>query len=281
MSGLRVAVINLDDSFGSELATQLKGRVRTIGYTLADAHHEHHALGADSVLRAENLSQSGTGIAFDVAGVHFAAPVIGRFNAANLLAVIGVLSAGDETPADIASVLQDIAPPAGRMQTLGGVDTPLIVVDYAHTPDALEKVLATLRETAMARGGQLVCVFGCGGDRDAGKRPLMGAIAEQRADSVVVTSDNPRSEDPQAIIATICDGMQQTPIIEVDRAQAITHAIQQADARDVILLAGKGHEPYQEIAGVRLPFSDEATAKSALARRHAVEPPPMDGRQSC
>jgi UDP-N-acetylmuramoyl-L-alanyl-D-glutamate--2,6-diaminopimelate ligase len=109
----------------------------------------------------------------------------------------------------------------------------------------------------------------------------MGAIAEQRADSVVVTSDNPRSEDPQAIIAAICDGMQQTPIIEVDRAQAITHAIQQADARDVILLAGKGHEPYQEIAGVRLPFSDEATAKSALARRHAVEPPPMDGRQSC
>ena len=264
MPGLRSAVINLDDPFGSELAAQLAGRVRTIGYTLADAR------GADSVLRAENLNLSGAGIAFDIAGTHFTAPVIGRFNAANLLAVIGALSAGGESPADIAGVLQDIAPPAGRMQTLGGVAAPLVVVDYAHSPDALEKVLTTLRETATVRGGKLVCVFGCGGDRDAGKRPLMGAIAEQCADSVVVTSDNPRSEDPQVIIAAICEGMQRIPTIEVDRAQAITHAIQQADTRDVILLAGKGHEPYQEIAGVRLPFSDELTAKSALA-----------GRQSC
>ncbi len=264
MPGLRSAVINLDDPFGSELAAQLAGRVRTIGYTLADAR------GADSVLRAENLNLSGAGIAFDIAGTHFTAPVIGRFNAANLLAVIGALSAGGESPADIAGVLQDIAPPAGRMQTLGGVAAPLVVVDYAHSPDALEKVLTTLRETATVRGGKLVCVFGCGGDRDAGKRPLMGAIAEQCADSVVVTSDNPRSEDPQVIIAAICEGMQRIPTIEVDRAQAITHTIQQADTRDVILLAGKGHEPYQEIAGVRLPFSDESTAKSALA-----------GRQSC
>jgi UDP-N-acetylmuramyl-tripeptide synthetase len=277
MPGLRAAVINIDDPFGSELAAQLTGRVRTIGYTLTNAQ------GTDSVLRAENLTQSGAGIAFDVAGTHFTAPVIGRFNAANLLAVIGVLIAAGEMPADIACALQDIVPPAGRMQTLGGVAAPLVVVDYAHTPDALEKVLTTLRETATARGGKLLCVFGCGGDRDIGKRPLMGAIAEQRADRVVVTSDNPRSEDPLAIIAAIRSGMQQTPVIEAERANAVAQTITQADARDVILLAGKGHEPYQEIAGVRLPFSDIDTAKSALARRRAVEPPmpPMDGRRSC
>jgi UDP-N-acetylmuramoyl-L-alanyl-D-glutamate--2,6-diaminopimelate ligase len=262
MPGLRTAVINLDDPFGIELATRLKGRVRTIGYTLADEQ------GADSVLRAENLAQTGTGTAFDIAGVHFAAPVIGRFNAANLLAVIGALLAGDETLGDIAAALRQIAPPPGRMQALGGIDTPLIIVDYAHSPDALEKVLTTLRETATVRDGKLQCVFGCGGDRDAGKRPLMGAVAEQLADMVVVTSDNPRSEDPQAIIAAILDGMRGRPAVEADRARAIRQAITRADVRDVILLAGKGHEPYQEIAGVRLPFSDIEAAKSALAGRH-------------
>jgi UDP-N-acetylmuramoyl-L-alanyl-D-glutamate--2,6-diaminopimelate ligase len=263
MPGLRTAVINLDDPFGSEIAAQLAGRVRTIGYTLADAQ------GADNVLRAENLSQSGAGLAFDVAGTHFTAPVVGSFNAANLLAVIGALIAGGETLAASAGALQDIEPPPGRMQALGGMAAPLVVVDYAHTPDALEKVLATLRETATARGGKLLCVFGCGGDRDAGKRPLMGAIAEQCADRVVVTSDNPRSEDPLTIIAAIRSGMQQSPDIEADRARAIVQTITQADARDVILLAGKGHEPYQEVAGVRLPFSDAASAKSALARRQS------------
>jgi len=144
-----------------------------------------------------------------------------------------------------------------------------VVVDYAHSPDALEKALATLRETAQARGGRLACVFGCGGDRDAGKRPQMGAIAEALADRAIVTSDNPRSEEPQAIIAAIAAGMQAPPEIEIDRAAAIEAAIREADPRDVILLAGKGHEPYQEIAGVRHAFSDVAAAKSALAARRA------------
>jgi UDP-N-acetylmuramoyl-L-alanyl-D-glutamate--2,6-diaminopimelate ligase len=261
MPGLNAAVLNLDDPFGVELAARLKGRVPTIGYTLADAG------GTDRVLRATGLTQTGLGTSFALDGVHFSAPVIGRFNAANLLAVIGALLAGDESLQDIAAVLPRIAPPPGRMQTLGGADAPLVVVDYAHSPDALEKALATLRETAVARGGRLVCIFGCGGDRDAGKRPQMGAIAERLADRVVVTSDNPRSEEPQAIVAAILAGMQTRPAVEADRGAAIRAAITQADARDVILLAGKGHEPYQEIAGVRLPFSDRATASDALAQR--------------
>lgn len=265
--GLGHAVLNLDDPFGRELAERLKGRVPTLGYTLGDAS------GCDRVLRARDLSESGSGIAFTLDGVRFAAPVVGRFNAANLLAVIGALLAGNETLADSAGELSHIVPPAGRMQPIGGQDAPLVVVDYAHSPDALEKVLTTLRGTTQARGGQLLCVFGCGGDRDAGKRPQMGAIAERLADAVVVTSDNPRSEEPQAIIAQILAGMQAQPAVEPDRAAAINAAIAAADVRDVILLAGKGHEPYQEIAGVRTPFSDLDCAKSALARRQAVEPP--------
>ncbi len=261
MPGLRAAVINLDDAFGRELAAKLRGRIRTIGYTL-DA-----STGTDTVLRATDLVESGGGISFMLDGVRFSAPVVGRFNASNLLAVIGALLAGEEAPEDIAAALQHIAPPAGRMQAIGGASAPLVIVDYAHSPDALEKVLTSLRGTATARGGKLVCVFGCGGDRDAGKRPQMGTIAERLADAVVLTSDNPRSEDPQSIIAAILAGMQQTPTIEANRAEAIRQSIAQADAHDVILLAGKGHEPYQEIAGVRLPFSDLEAAKSALAGR--------------
>jgi UDP-N-acetylmuramoyl-L-alanyl-D-glutamate--2,6-diaminopimelate ligase len=264
MPGLRTAVINLDDPFGVDLVARLGGHVRTVGYTLADGQ------GSDRILRAVNLTQTGTGTMFEVDGVQFTAPVIGRFNASNLLAVIGALLAADVTLVDIATALQHVVPPAGRMQTLGGVDEPLVVVDYAHTPDALENALATLRETAAARGGKLTCVFGCGGDRDAGKRPLMGAIAERLADTIILTSDNPRSENPQAIISAIRAGMQHTPTIEADRASAIVQAVMQANTRDVILLAGKGHEPYQEIAGVRLPFSDVTSGKSALAGRLAA-----------
>jgi UDP-N-acetylmuramoyl-L-alanyl-D-glutamate--2,6-diaminopimelate ligase len=274
--GLGHAVLNLDDSFGRELATRLKGRVPTLGYTLENATGTDRA---DRVLRATDLSESGSGIAFTLDGIRFEAPVVGRFNASNLLGVIGALLAGDETLEDSAAVLRHIVPPAGRMQPIGGKDAPLVVVDYAHSPDALEKVLTTLRGTTTARGGQLLCVFGCGGDRDPGKRPQMGAIATRLADAVVVTSDNPRSEAPQAIIEQILAGMQSKPAVEADRAAAINAAIAAADARDVILIAGKGHEPYQEIAGVRTPFSDLACAKSALGKRLAA--PQRQGTQSC
>lgn len=271
--GLGCAALNLDDPFGRELAAKLKGRVRTIGYTLEDRS------GADTVLRATGFAETDGGLGFTLDGIRCTAPVVGRFNASNLLAVIGALLAGDESLVDAAAALQHIAPPAGRMQPLGGAGEPLVVVDYAHSPDALEKVLMTLRATATGRGGRLVCVFGCGGDRDPGKRPQMGAIAERLADRVVVTSDNPRGEEPQAIIGAILAGMESAPTVEPDRAAAIAQVVAEADARDVILLAGKGHEPYQEIAGVRLPFSDLDNAKSALAGRRSAGSPPTGERR--
>ncbi len=261
--GIKTAVLNLDDEFGRRLAQDLRGKLATIGYTLEGRN------GADRVLSAHALRAGPRGVEFMLDGMAITAPVVGRFNASNLLAVIGALLAGDETLDDIAAVLRHLEPPPGRMQALGGAGAPLVVVDYAHTPDALEKALLTLRDTAAARGGKLVCVFGCGGDRDPGKRPEMGAMAERHADRVYVTSDNPRSEEAQAIIAMIRGGMRSAPDVDVDRASAIAAAIQGADVRDVILVAGKGHEPYQEIAGVRHPFSDLDVAKSALAGRRS------------
>lgn len=256
--GLGAAVINLDDPFGAELDRKLAGRIRSIGYTLTGK------VGCGETLAAQDLAMTATGIAFTLNNQRIDAPVIGRFNASNLLAVIGALLAGDETLADISGVLPRLTFPPGRMQAVGGRDAPLVVIDYAHTPDALEKALATLRESATARGGKLACVFGCGGDRDPGKRPLMGAIAEALADRILLTNDNPRSEDPDAILAAIVGGMKAQPAIEADRARAIRQAIAAADRRDVVLVAGKGHEPYQEIAGVRHPFSDLEHARAAL-----------------
>ena len=146
---------------------------------------------------------------------------------------------------------------------------PLVVVDYAHTPDALDKALSALHGLAQQRGGQLWCVFGCGGDRDPSKRPMMGAVAEKLAQQVVVTSDNPRTEKPESIVSQILLGLshQNSVHVQVDRAQAIAQAVAQAQAQDVILVAGKGHEPYQDVAGIKHPFSDRAVAQSALAQR--------------
>jgi UDP-N-acetylmuramoyl-L-alanyl-D-glutamate--2,6-diaminopimelate ligase len=161
-------------------------------------------------------------------------------------------------------------PAPGRMQLVGGNDAPMVVIDYAHTPDALEKTIEALRPVATDRGGQLWCVFGCGGDRDPGKRPQMGRIA-QGADQVLVTSDNPRSEEPASIIAQIVAGMDTSQAARVqtveDRAAAILLAVKQAARQDVILLAGKGHEPYQEIKGRKMPFSDADHASLALTAR--------------
>ncbi|MRR49580.1 MAG: UDP-N-acetylmuramoyl-L-alanyl-D-glutamate--2,6-diaminopimelate ligase [Rhodocyclaceae bacterium] len=263
LASLKSAVFNLDDPFGRELAARSAGRsgLRLIGTSL-----DGHVCGGET-LAASDLIMTATGLAFTLAGRRVEAPLIGRYNAENLLAVIGALMAADESLDDILPLLRQLTPPPGRMQTLGGVGQPLVVVDYAHTPDALEKALATLRDVARVRGGKLVCVFGCGGDRDAGKRPLMGAAAERLADIVLVTSDNPRGEDPAAIIAAIAAGMKVSPRITVDRAAAIAVAIADADASDVVLLAGKGHEPYQEVAGVRHPFSDIDQAREALEQR--------------
>jgi UDP-N-acetylmuramoyl-L-alanyl-D-glutamate--2,6-diaminopimelate ligase len=170
------------------------------------------------------------------------------------------------SPKEVATRFAELDPPPGRLEKIGGNNEPLVVVDYAHTPDALENSLRALREVAKARGAGLTVIFGCGGDRDQGKRPLMGAVAAQFADHVVLTSDNPRSEDAGAIIAQIRAAV---PAAEVnqDRGEAIAQAVASAHPADVLLIAGKGHESYQEIAGVRRPFSDVAEANAALAAR--------------
>src|SRR5690606_24822750 len=194
--------------------------------------------------------------------------VLGRFNAANALAVAGVwLSLG--MPFDeVLRRLEALRPIPGRMQRVEAPHAPLVVVDYAHTPDALVNVLSALRPLAQARGGRLWCVFGAGGDRDSGKRPLMGAAAERHADRVVVTSDNPRSETPFHIAADIRAGLSREPwLTELDRREAIRCTLRDADEADVVLVAGKGHESWQEVAGVRHPFSDVETVKRLLAER--------------
>ena len=260
--GLRAAVLNLDDAFGRELFAALPASVRGIGVSASGR--------GDAELRAEGLNLDGDGIGFDlvVDGVRHrvASPLLGRFNADNLLAVAGVLHALDAEPEAIAALLSKLQPIHGRMNRLGGSGRPVVVVDYAHTPDALEQALSSLRAHAH---GRLLCVFGCGGERDAGKRPQMAAIAERLADGVIVTDDNPRGEDGDAIVADILRGFADASrvIVERDRARAIGLAVDAANAEDIVLVAGKGHEPYQEIAGVRHPFDDTQVAKAALERR--------------
>lgn len=279
---VKAAVVNLDDPFAAELINAIRPGVRMIGYTL-DAVcgakdelpaaikagiRDGHMAASVEILAAENLRMTTTGLQFDVQGQAFSVPVVGRFNAANLLAVIAALAAKGERLADIAVALRQLEAPPGRMQAVGGEDEPLVIVDYAHTPDALENVLGVAREIATVRGGKLACVFGCGGDRDAGKRPVMGSIAERLADHVMVTSDNPRFENPAQIIQAIVAGMLRPAKVVEQRDLAIAQSVADAKAGDVIVVAGKGHEAYQEIAGVRMAFSDVAAAKSALAARH-------------
>ncbi|GAB3729519.1 UDP-N-acetylmuramoyl-L-alanyl-D-glutamate--2,6-diaminopimelate ligase [Luteimonas pelagia] len=257
--GLGAAVLNLDDAFGRELAGALPDGVRAIGVSTRGA--------TGATLMAEGVELDQDGLAFDlvVGGARHPvrSPLLGRFNVDNLLAVAGVLHAAGEPAARIAAILGGLKPIRGRMNRLGGDGLPLVVVDYAHTPDALEQALATLRAHAPAR---ILCVFGCGGERDTGKRPEMGAIAAKLADLVVVTDDNPRSEDGDAIVAGILAGIHDQAGVAVlrDRRAAIARAIGQARADDIVLVAGKGHEPYQEIDGVRHPFDDTAVARDAL-----------------
>jgi len=264
--GLKAAVVNLDDALGRRIAQDLAGSgVAVSGYSLQGA--------GGATLAAEDIAATPRGLRFTAVApqgrARIETPLVGEFNVANLLAVLGALLASGIPFARAAAVLPELTSAPGRMQALGGEAAPLAVVDYAHTPDALDKALVALRATAAARGGRLVCVFGCGGNRDPGKRPLMGDAAARRADAVILTSDNPREEDPQAILADIARGTAGASNVRtvVDRAAAIRAAIAEAGARDVVLIAGKGHEPYQEIGGRRLPFSDAECAAAALAAR--------------
>jgi UDP-N-acetylmuramoyl-L-alanyl-D-glutamate--2,6-diaminopimelate ligase len=267
---LKYAVLNLDDEFGAELAESLAdASVEVIGYGMNDESLKlAERLGIRMVYG--NLSQmNAQGLTLQLhtswGAAALQSKLIGRFNASNLMGALAVLLVSEIDLDDAVRELGMQKAVAGRMQTLGGKDVPAVVVDYAHTPDALEKVLLTLREVTEPSGGKVICVFGCGGDRDRGKRPMMGLIASKFADVRIITSDNPRSEDPHAIIEAISQGMQGEYQVIEDRAKAISHAISKAQPEDTVLLAGKGHEDYQEIKGVRYPFSDSEIAHRALS----------------
>lgn len=261
---LRLAVVNVDDAFGSELAARTTA-AKVLAYT--------QQAGSDTrqgTIRAEDVEDTIDGLRFRLCTPHGRALVetglLGRYNVSNLLAVAAVLLDAGLSPRSIAERLAQLRSPAGRLEKIGGHNEPLVVVDYAHTPDALAHALHALRPTATARGAALTVLFGCGGNRDAGKRPLMGKVAAGSADRVVLTSDNPRGEDAHTILAEILAGAPAAEVI-VDRGEAIQRTILAAHPADVILIAGKGHEPYQEVGGVRLPFSDCEQAAAALAAR--------------
>jgi UDP-N-acetylmuramoyl-L-alanyl-D-glutamate--2,6-diaminopimelate ligase len=248
MPGLETAVLNLDDALGARLARELAGRVRVITYGLQPGAH---------ITLRDGAIETPWGRA--PAKIN----AVGTFNTQNALGVLGCLLAFGTPFGEALRQLAALPPVPGRMERIG--ERPLVVVDYAHTPDALEKVLGALRPVAEARRGRLAVVFGAGGERDPTKRPLMGAVAIRLADRVLATSDNPRGEDPAEILRQI--GVAPS---EVDRRAAIERAIREAAPEDVVLIAGKGHEAYQEIAGRRHEFSDAAVARAALAQRGAA-----------
>ncbi len=272
--GLRAAVINIDDAHGAQLAQSLQERLRGGALDVWT-----YSIGGEARLRASNIGYAGGGLGFDLREGDETAAVktqmIGDYNVANLLATIGGLRASGVSLADAAATCALLTPVPGRMQRIASDATgPQVVVDYAHTPDALEKALLALQPFAAERGGQLWCVFGCGGNRDVGKRPLMGALAQRLAQHVVITSDNPRDEAPAFILLQIVAGLagsQERVNVIDDRRAAIAHAVRSARAHDVVLVAGKGHEDYQEIRGVKHPFSDVDEASAALRARGGAQ----------
>ena len=266
-SGLKAAVINIDDPRGLEL-----------NECLADSGLDVWTFSCEPLptvarLQARGLTYGDGALSFDVveeAEVYrIATHMVGKFNVSNLLAAIASMRALNFPLERIVAACVDLEPVPGRMDALALDGLPMVVVDYAHTPDALEKVLTALRPVAQSRGGQIWCVFGCGGDRDKAKRPLMAAMAEKFADKIVVTSDNPRTEDPLAIIGDVLAGLKRRDAaqIEANRSLAISSTLNRAMPHDVVLLAGKGHEQFQEISGIKLLFSDLAHAQTALTAR--------------
>lgn len=266
--GLRAAVVNIDDLHGARLHAELLQRT---GASALDVWSVSAA--GEARIAARDIAAGTQGLQWLVvegAERHLLqSRVVGHYNVLNLLGVVATLRSLGVLLADAVRACAQLSPVPGRMEQLALPGQPLVAVDYAHTPDALEKALQALRPLAQQRGGQLWCVFGCGGDRDATKRPLMGAAAQHHADWVVATSDNPRSEDPAHILHQILQGTiaGETVRVEPDRAAAIALALNEADPADVVLIAGKGHEDYQEVAGVRRPFSDMAQARAALQAR--------------
>ena len=265
---LQAAVINIDDAHGLALHGALSERL--------DLDVWSTSMQRSARLQAQDITFGEVGLRFTVVEgderYALQTTVIGDYNVANLLGVIAAMRALGVPLARAVSACAALQPVPGRMECIALPGQPLVAVDYAHTPDALQQALRALRPLAQERGGQLWCVFGCGGERDASKRPLMGAAAQHHADWVVLTSDNPRSENPAHILHQVVQGTiaGQTVRVEVDRAAAIALALSEADARDVVLIAGKGHEDYQETKGIRRPFSDMAHAHAALQARGSI-----------
>jgi len=271
--GLSAAVVNLDDPAGRRLYASLPAGM-AVSYTQGDGPADIYARDLQSTAHGQVFT-----LATHAGEAQIVTRLLGLHNVANLLLVAGVLEKLGFALVDIARALTAAEPVDGRLQAVAPVPMqnlnpaargPLVVVDYSHTPDSLARALAALRPVAQSRGGQLICLFGCGGERDPGKRPEMGRIAAEGADRVVVTSDNPRSESPQAIIEQILAGMPRGahPGVEADRARAILQTVWRSAPEDVVLLAGKGHETYQEIDGRKLPFDDREWARLALLVPH-------------
>ncbi len=260
--GLKNAVINADDEFGRWLIARVPATVNAISYGLSGELHEPRP-----ALFASRIELLPEGLHLEIKSpwghATLRSNLLGRFNASNLLATLGALIASGMRFDTAIERVQRLETVPGRMQRFGGNGRPIMVVDYAHTPDALEHVLRALREHCK---GRLTCVFGCGGDRDRGKRPLMGRIAERYADAVIITDDNPRTEDPARIVHDIREGMQHPDRADLihDRAQAIRQGHAQSGPTDVVLVAGKGHETYQIVGDVRHEFSDAAQVMSLL-----------------
>lgn len=273
--GLKRVLVNVDDPVGEELVRQLDASFVDT-YSLG--------LKPSATIQAGDVHVGTHGLVFNLSMGERAAQIVTRLvglhNVSNLLLIAGVLQELGWSLSRIARALSTLRSVEGRLQIveaqpMGGQqapnsDNPMVVVDYAHTPDALSRALEALRETAVSRGGRLICVFGCGGDRDKSKRAVMGELAERLADVVIVTNDNPRSESPLSIIEDILHGMTGQPQVEPDRAAAILSAVWRAEADDIVLLAGKGHETYQEVAGQRSPFDDREWARLGLTWRRGA-----------
>ncbi len=256
MPGLETAVINMDDKVGCDILAGLDPDLKALTFSLENA-------AADIYCSAMHLSADGISASISTpwgqGQLH--SPLLGKFNLANLLAVIAVAAVQGVALTQCLQAIPRLAAVPGRMQLVSSDLQPKVIVDYAHTPDALEKALQALRPHC---SGQLWVIFGCGGDRDIGKRSAMGDIAQRHADKVVVTSDNPRTESAQQIVKHILEGIQGEVVVELDRREAIFSAIQQAADQDIVLIAGKGHEDYQIIGAERFPFSDQKEAYLAL-----------------
>jgi UDP-N-acetylmuramoyl-L-alanyl-D-glutamate--2,6-diaminopimelate ligase len=267
--GLRCAVLNLDDPFGWELLSKLPKAVKALVYGLSQPQQvlPEKVVGW---LWATEITPTGEGMQIRLQSSWgegaFTSPLLGRFNVSNQLAVLAVLLERGMAMDEALKRLASLRTVPGRMERFGGGDQPLVVVDYAHTPDALEQAITALRPHTK---GRLICLFGCGGERDRGKRPLMGAIAEKLCDRVILSDDNPRGEDGRLIIDEILEGISDPEriLIEPNRGSAIRRAILEAGADDLVLISGKGHEDYQQYGDLRVPFSDREQVQAVLAGR--------------